>query len=344
MEIPTARKLTSGNWHIQLRLSGKSISILESTQKKCEAEAKLIKAKHKAGKLEAQWNDTRTLYDIIDEYIISRENTLSPASIRNYTKIRDHNFKNYSKMKITDIKDWQKVCDEEAKYYSGKSVKSAFGLVKASLKYANFPVPTKITLPQVISNKRPYLDFDQIKVFVDALKGDEYQIPALLALHSLRSSELFALKWEKSINLKDKEIVVSGSKVRDKDDNLVERKGNKSVSSKRTVPIMIDDLYIALIANKKAKGPVVADITQKMLYDRINRICKQNDLPLVGVHGLRHSFASLCYHLRVPEIICAQMGGWDDIKTMHEIYTHISKKDISKHAKDITDFFNGASM
>lgn len=44
VKVPTARKLPSGNWFVQLRLDGKSISITKPTEKEAIAEAMAIKS------------------------------------------------------------------------------------------------------------------------------------------------------------------------------------------------------------------------------------------------------------------------------------------------------------
>ena len=74
--------------------------------------------------------------------------------------------------------------------------------------------------------------------------------------------------------------------------------------------------------------------------DRVNNICKQNGLPLIGVHGLRHSFASLAKHLGMPEKLTMQIGGWSDYQTMHKIYTHISQNDANYYKNAMSDFYN----
>ena len=68
-------------------------------------------------------------------------------------------------------------------------------------------------------------------------------------------------------------------------------------------------------------------------------MCAANGLPQVGNHGLRHSFASLAYHLGIPEKIAMEIGGWEDSKTMHDIYTHLAKRDIAKRSEDFSNFF-----
>jgi integrase len=76
---------------------------------------------------------------------------------------------------------------------------------------------------------------------------------------------------------------------------------------------------------------------------RINAVCRKNDLPEIGMHGLRHSFASLAYHLKISEKIAMQIGGWADATTMHKIYTHIGKADILKSENLLKEFFENAN-
>ena len=193
-------------------------------------------------------------------------------------------------------------------------------------------------LPQIVPKERPFLEPEHIKPFIKAVHGTNVEIPALLALSSLRRSEIMALKWD-NIDFKKRTIKVSGAVVYDENNALIEKEENKNRASARTVPIMIDELYNALKKAKESNDPIV-DCSPNTLRDRINSICKRNGLPLVGVHGLRHSFVSLAYHLKVPEKIVMDIGGWSDYQTMRKIYTHIARSDVAKYTKDFELFFS----
>ncbi|MDY3224436.1 MAG: site-specific integrase, partial [Candidatus Faecousia sp.] len=193
-----------------------------------------------------------------------------------------------------------------------------------------------VRLPQVKPNERPFLTPDQIPTFVEAVHGMPVEIPALLALSSLRRSELLDLKWEQ-IDLKNGVITVSGSAVYGEGGVLVRKKENKNRNSTRLVPI-IPPLRSALEAAQR-KSDYVVTMSPAGMYQQINRICEQNGLPKVGIHGLRHSFASLAYHLNVPEKVAMEIGGWSNDQTMRKIYTHISQQDVAAHAKTFTAFF-----
>ena len=105
---------------------------------------------------------------------------------------------------------------------------------------------------------------------------------------------------------------------------------------------MIPELQAALERERKPHGPVMT-IHQNSLRCAIKKIAEENGLPDVGIHGLRHSFASLAYHLQIPEKIAMEIGGWADATTMHKIYTHIAKSDITRYQTAMTAFYAGAS-
>lgn len=101
---------------------------------------------------------------------------------------------------------------------------------------------------------------------------------------------------------------------------------------------MIPQLAEALAAVEDKSGPVVKT-NPTTLYSQINDLCKKEELPLVGVHGLRHSFASLGYHLKMSEMEVMRLGGWSDFSTVRRIYTHLADEDAANAASKIKDFF-----
>lgn len=337
MKVPKPRKLSSGMWFIQLRLNGTSIPITASTAKECTRQAELIKANHRADKkIKALTNAHRTLGAAIDDYIALRENTLSESTIRGYKMIRKHRFQALMNKELSALPNLQKAVNAEALECAPKTLRNAWMLIVSVLK-ENGIEPPVVSLPQVVSRETKWLEPEQIPVFIKAVNGKKCEIPALLALCSLRRSEIYGLTWD-NIDLDKKLIRVSGAKVIGDNNAIVEKKTNKNQTSRRTVPIMIPELFDALNLVEDKTGPIVTGHPNK-LYDQINAVCRSADLPLVGVHGLRHSFASLAYHLNVPEKIAMQIGGWSNYDTMRKIYTHLAQSDIEKYAKQLTDFY-----
>lgn len=334
MKVPTPRQLPSGSWFIQMRLGGQSVPVTAETRSECITRAQLIKAEHKAGKRITSASG-HTIGDLVDDYIASRKNILSPTTLAAYASVRDTRFKSLMKMQYKDVKSWQKLVNEEAKLCSPKSLKNAWSLVRASIAYAQLEVPT-VTLPQIQSKPHEYLTPDQITVFVEGMRGKSHETAALLGLHGLRKSEIFGLTWD-NVDLERKSITIDGALVR-VDGEYVYKQENKNRSSKRTIPILIDRLYELLQAQENKTGFVITSYPE-LLFKQVNTVCKNNNLPKIGVHGLRHSFASLAYHLGVPERIAMQMGGWSDMGTMHRIYTHIAQRDVDNYADELRTFF-----
>ena len=101
---------------------------------------------------------------------------------------------------------------------------------------------------------------------------------------------------------------------------------------------MIPELKTALKAVPTKEG-YLTTVHGATLYKHSKAICEAAGLPVVGIHGLRHSFASLCYSLGVPEKVTQQLGGWSDYRTVMTIYTLLSKRDVDKYTDDIKQFF-----
>ena len=100
MKQPVPRKLPSGNWFVQLRIGGQSISITEPTRDKCLARAMAIKT----GLIEKRRHpDPLTLGEACDAYISLRENICSPTTLDGYRKIRENHFQDLMKKRINMI-------------------------------------------------------------------------------------------------------------------------------------------------------------------------------------------------------------------------------------------------
>jgi integrase len=153
----------------------------------------------------------------------------------------------------------------------------------------------------------------------------------------LRRSELMALTWE-NIDLRKKVIHVRGAVVPGADHRFVRKTENKSEASARDIRIRIPRLFDLLQEQQQKTGLVISGSPNTMTH-RINNICEANDLPPVGLHGLRHSFASLGYSLGLSELEIMEIGGWSDFQTVRRIYLHLAKEDRLKAESKIDRFF-----
>ncbi len=338
MKIPKIEKLPSGSFRCRITINGRKISVTHEDKK--FVEQKIIAIKSGAIALERQ-DGSLSLTSAINNYIDARKNTLSPSTIRGYRNIQRNRFESIMSKKINSLTPQvcQRACDMEARLCSAKTLHNAWKFIQTVIKENTGEVISP-RLPQMIKNERPFLSPEEVHVFVKAIKGTEIEIPALLALHSLRTSEIMGLTYS-NIDFKKKAINVSGAVVKDENHHPVYKKTNKTTNSARTIPIFIPTLTELLQAEAKKHNPSdrIIDTANVTVYRRINRICEDHNLPQVGIHGLRHSFASLAYSLGVPEMVAMQIGGWSDVNTMRRIYTHISEKQAQINVDKLANFF-----
>ena len=343
MKVPKARKMSSGNWFIQLRLGGRSIPVVAATERACTRDALAVKAAWLAEKRlpEAAPEPECTLTKAIDHYIEAKSRTLSPSTIRGYRAIQKHRFQSTMVRRLDQIGEgeWQGLINAECALAAPKTVKNAFNFLCTVIKFETGREIGRdhITLPSVPPSDTAFLQPEEIKVFVREIKDNRVAVAALLALSSLRISEISALRWE-NIPEDPKFIRVAGAVVRGEDATWVHKKQNKNRTSTRNVPIIIPELLEAIKRDRKPSGPIM-DYDQDTLRENVHKVCQRNQLTDVTVHGLRHSFASLAYHLQIPEKIAMEIGGWADPGTMHQIYTHIAQSDITRYQNAMAEFY-----
>lgn len=328
MKIPKPRKLPSGKWFIQLRINGDSISITHDTEEQVVAEAMAIKT----GAIKRPRRPHDTLREVTDNYIRKHKNKLSESTIKAYKSYQNSHMQSVMDVSISKV-NWQKQIDEMDA--SPKTIKNVWYFFHAAMMDKGFN--PKVEIPHAQKNMMPWLSREQIPIFVNAIYGEDCELPALLGLHGLRRSEMFALT-PGHIDLKDNIIHVRGARINGENEVLVDREKNKTTNSTRDVPIMIPRLA-ELLKNIDPDAEYILTGRIHKPYNRINAICEQNGLPLVGVHGLRRSFASLGYSLGMSEMEIMSIGGWDDWNTVHKFYLYLSEQDRLRAANKMAEFY-----
>ena len=240
MKIPNPRKLKSGKWFIQLRLGGESITVSNFDKTACVREARAIKAEYQIGKRQVKPDpkDAQpdlTLTAAIDKYLLDKQNTLSPSTIRGYRAIQKHRFQNLMKLPMSQITElnWQEAVNKETLHCSPKYLSNAYSFICTVVKYTQKTNLPDITMPAVPRSDIAFLMPDEILRFVDAVKDTNIAVPALLALSSMRISEISALDW-KDIPKNPDFIRTNGAVVRDEVNGWAKKKTTKKTSTKKT--------------------------------------------------------------------------------------------------------------
>ncbi len=335
MHTPKAKKLNSGAWRCQVMVDGQRLSVTRSTEKAAVAAAMAMRT----GLIQVTKTPVQDLQltKAIDRWLEMQTNVLSPATIRGYRNVQKNHFDSIMHRKCSQITDTMiaQAISNESRRFKAKTVTNYWRFLKQVLTWATGK-QYSASLPQVVPAEREFLDYEQIDIFLKAVKGDRIEIAALLALSSLRRSEIAALRWE-DVDLELGVIHVRGAMVPDENNNFIRKDTTKNASSRRDVPI-IDPLKLALESVNNRTGLVVHKHPANIQLN-INRVCREAGLPEVGCHGLRHSFASLCEHLQVPPKIAMEIGGWSDRSTMERIYTHVAKQDKAYYQNAFTAHF-----
>jgi len=330
----------TGKYRGRVMVSGSRVWITEDTEAAYYIRARAVKA----GMIEhANKAPKDTLGELIDRFIKDNEAVLSPSTVRIYKSMRKNRFAGYMDQPVAGI-PWQvmistetklrksdketdaTVDDEGEKYISAKTIANAWRLVTAALKYAKVPEP-EVNLPKTVRTEREFLDYEQIQKLLPAIQGDPCEVVFILALHSLRLSEIRALQ-----SCDGKTIPVHGAVVRG-ENGFIRKELNKTDLSRREVPVMIPRLRDLL-------GALPVRMSDSTINNHLRAICEPIGLPDVTLHCLRHSFASLAYHLRWTEKSTMQVGGWATPEVVHEIYTHLAKKDVNDDITRMREFYD----
>lgn len=148
-----AKKLPSGNWRVKAydNEAKKYKSFTAETKKKAE----LMALEWVNGKAEKPKTD-KTVGECVAEYIDSKENLLSPSSIRGYIIIKNNaidSIKDISAAALTE-KDLQFWVSSNARRYKPKSIKTQYGLVTAALRQNKINLDFKdVLLPRIERNE-----------------------------------------------------------------------------------------------------------------------------------------------------------------------------------------------
>ena len=276
MKLPKPRRLSSGEWFIQLRLEGQSYSITEHTEADCIKKARRIKADYLDGQLEKrQAESSYTLKKAIETYCSDRSNGLSPATVRKYENIKSNHWPELMGSRLDKItkRQWTQAVDAMLGRYATKTVKVSLGMVKTIVTYCGVRWPDVTVKKDSATKARSmdkcrFLEPDQILKFVAAAAESKYCIPLLLALSSLRIAEIDGLDWS---HIEGSTVKIRRVRIQDKDGNWVYKDGAKNETSVRNVDVQIPALQAAIDRDRKSEGKVMT-CCQKSLRQACEKV------------------------------------------------------------------------
>lgn len=271
-----------------------------------------------------------TLYDAIGNYCDLKTNVLSPSTIREYRRAQSYNYTDIKDIKLSVLTndDIQRWVNGFAKDHSPKTVKNAYGLIRAVLDTFAPDIRLRITLPQSVPHKLYVPSDSDIKALIEYFSENDKDMELAVyfaAFGTLRRSEVCGLD---ASDIDDNTITVQRAMVKSGDNNWV-IKTTKTTSSTRTIEMP------QFVIDKCPKEGRIVNLNPNQITHRFIRALRHLEIKSFRFHDLRHYAASIMHAIGVPDQYIMQRGGWSSDKTLKAIYRGTIEEYTQKYT-DIT--------
>ena len=336
------KKLPSGQWnargYFKDPVTGKEYRPSFTATTKAEA-ARMV-ANWQAEKERLTRPQEMKIAECIDRYIMSKENTLSPATIKTYRQMQTTRYETIGSIplnRLTD-EDLQRFVSALAEKVSPKTVRNVYGLLISSVKM--FSDRTyHITLPQKQTHPLNIPTDNDIKELIDKATPSMKLAIALAAFATLRRGEVCALKYK--VVLRDQSAIYVHADIVLGSDGYVYKEMPKTASSVRIIPLppqvmnMIDDSGDPEEFIYKANPGTIGKNFWK-LRNKLGLSCR--------FHDLRHYSASIMHALGIPDQYIMERGGWSSDSVLKSVYRNSLSDQSTKFQQIANDHFSEILM
>lgn len=228
------------------------------------------------------------------------------------------------------------------------SAKNIVSLVKRALRYAEETKEVETQYADSIccttkaapTKKKCLTEKQQLRLetYIRSKKPDKLFGIVLCLYTGLRAGELLALEWT-DLDLKTGIISVTKS-CRDGYGEGKEVKvigGTKTISSVRDIPIpkpllpQLRELKKSSVSNYVIEGKNGKAVSMRSYFNSLDKILKKLDIPHIGLHGLRHTFATRAIESGMDAKTLSEIMGHSNATITLNVYTH----SLSKHKFDM---------
>jgi integrase len=334
--MPNAKKLPSGNWRVRAydKTTGKYKSFTADTKK----EAELMALEWMNGKSKKTLSE-KTVGEYIDEYIASKENLLSPSSVRGYLIIRNNSVSAIENIRASELteKDLQNWVNINAQKYKPKSIKSQFGLVTAALRQNKIVLDFKsILLPKQLKQEKVIPNEQQVSQILHIIEGTSVELPVTIAITlGLRQSEIAALKWS---DYNGKTLKIHAAKVPDKGNKYIIKNSTKSEASTRELEV--DELLKIRLDRAERNSDYISPMLPSSVLRKFSHLCKSNGLPHFTMHEQRHGNASMMLAKGVPDKYAMKRLGQSSPNMIKDVYQHLYESKEKEVSQTVSDAFS----
>ena len=331
-----ATKLPSGNWRCRA---------YDNKTKKCKSFT--AETRKEAEYLASQWLNEKitytssksTVYDTVKSYIESKENLLSPSSIRGYLIILNNSIEDIANIPIKMLteKDLQLWVNNNASKYKPKSVKSQYGLVTAALRQAKVKLDyDTILLPRIPKLEKHIPTEKEIGIILSMVEGTTVELPVTMAVVlGMRQSEIAGLKWE---DYNGKTLKIHAAVVPNKENKYIYKNSTKSEASTREIEV--DGLLKARLDRAERKTEFISPMLPSSVLRKFHKLCDQNGLPRFTMHEQRHGNASMMLAKGVPDKYAMKRLGQSSPNMIKNIYQHLYEEKEKEVAETVASTFD----
>lgn len=328
-----ATKLPSGNWRCRAydNKTKKCKSFTATTKK----EAEYLASEWLNGKNQKRSLSRETVAQCVRNYIESKENILSPSSIRGYLIILNNSINEIENININDLteRDLQSWVNSNASRYKPKSVKSQYGLVTAALRQAKIMLDfNSVLLPRIPKSEKKIPNEKEIALILEMVEGTSVELPVTIAVTlGLRQSEIAALKWS---DYDGQVLDIHAAVVPDKHSKFVYKNTTKSQASTRKIEV--DGLLKERLDRAEHTGEFISPMLPSSVLRKFNQLCDKNGLPRYTMHEQRHGNASMMLAMGVPDKYAMKRLGQSSPSMVKEIYQHLYEDKEKEVAKTVS--------
>lgn len=328
-----AVKLPSGSFRCQAYANGERKSFTAPTKK----EAELMALEWQNGKRSKP--KAVTLGQAVKEYIESKENLLSPSSVRGYYIIYENAIESIKDIPLAQIneKALQGWVNENSIRYSPKSVKGQYGLVTAALRQNKINLDFKSVLLPRIPKKEPVIPTEeQIGQILRMIEGTSVELPVTIAVVlGLRQSEIAALKWS---DYNGSMLDIHAAVVPNKENRYIYKNSTKSAASTRKIEV--DGILKARLDRAERKSEFISPMLPSSVLRKFNHLCDKNGLPRFTMHAQRHGNASLMLANGVPDKYAMARLGQSSPNMIKNVYQHLYESKEKQFADAMNEKFS----
>lgn len=301
-----------------------------------------------------------TVRELVESYIRSRKPLgVEATTIHGYEVAAERIYPSFQGIKAAEVTSYmvQDFINTLNEKYKPKTIRNTISLLSSS--YDNAvrlgqleKNPCKlVTLPKKEQKEIDIFNEEDIRKFLAALASEriDYQVAYKLALFcGMRRSEILGLK-ESDVNITFKSVSITKSRHNVKGEDVVQ--GTKTEQSHRTLAVpdfVIEDIKKLIERNNSfqykrtdflVQNGFGEPMTPSALSARIYDIEESAGLPMVSLHDLRHTFASMLNNAHVDIAMISRELGHSNIATTLSIYTHVFGN-VAESSRSIADSLN----